>query len=494
MSASWSAQLDAGLARQALDLAPLMVRDLDGRVQIWSRGLQQLYGYTAAEASGQISHELLNTAFPQPLAEIEAELLEQGRWSGELVHRRRDNDLVVVASQWSLVRTEDGAPRAVTEVNTDISKAKRGEEDNKRLAGIVENSQDAIIGKSLDGIITSWNKAAEEMFGYAAREILGRPITLLFPSDRIAEEALILDRLRQGERIDHYETVRRRKDGRDIHVSLSVSPIRNLAGEIVGASKIARDITEQKLTQARLEEVRSELLHVSRLSTMGQMAATLAHELNQPLAAVRSYLSALRRLVGAPSMDAARIGDIVTRADGQVARAAEVIKQLREFVAKGEAERRFEDLNEVVEEAAALALVEARQRGVEVSMRLGRDLPPAFVNRVQIQQVVLNLVRNAIEAMEDTEPQLLTVSTAQRGDALEMTVADNGPGIAPEIASRLFQPFISSKRTGMGMGLSICRDIVEAHGGRLAAASNTPRGTVFSVTLPLQDMGEANGA
>jgi two-component system sensor kinase FixL len=334
------------------------------------------------------------------------------------------------------------------------------------------------------------------MFGYGAQEILGRSIDLLIPPDRFAEEELILDRLRRGERIDHYDTVRRRKDGAVIHVSISVSPLRNLAGEVVGASKIARDITEQKLTRARLDEVRSELFHVSRLSTMGQMASSLAHELNQPLTALRNYFATLRRLVGAPQADPAQLREIVALADEQAARAGDVIRHLREFVATGDTEQRLEDLNDMVEEAVALALVEARQRGMKTSKKFAQDLPPVLVDRVQIQQVVLNLVRNAAEAMDGVQPQELTISTARRGDApvVEIAVADTGPGIAPDIAARLFQPFVSSKKSGLGIGLSICREIVEAHGGRLSASPNAPKGTVFSVMLPVPDQDEANGA
>jgi two-component system sensor kinase FixL len=348
----------------------------------------------------------------------------------------------------------------------------------------------------LNGIVTSWNKAAEEMYGYSAGEILGRPIVLLLRPNLTVEEQQILDRLQRGERVDHFETVRRRKDGTEIHVSLSVSLIRNLAGEIIGVSKIARDITEQKLTRARLEEVQSELLHVARLSTIGQMASSLAHELNQPLAALRSYLAVLRRFAAAPALEREQIGEIAARADEQAARAGDVIRHVREFVAKGETERRLEDLNEVVEEAAALALVETEQNGIRTFMRLGRDLPPMLIDRVQIQQVIVNLVRNAAEAMESVQPQELTISTVRRLEerAVEIAVADTGPGIARDIVPRLFQPFVSGKRAGLGLGLSICREIAAAHGGRLSAAANAPMGTVFSLVLPLPDRDDGHGS
>jgi two-component system, LuxR family, sensor kinase FixL len=493
MSAS-SSQFNAEW--QAFDLAPVAIRDLDGKIRLWTTGMQHLYGYSAAEAVGRVSHELLKTAFPQPLRDIETEMLDQGTWSGELVHRRRDNGIVVVASLWSLFRAADGTPHAVTEVNSDLTKQKSAEAERLRLASIIESSEDAIIGKNLEGLVTSWNKAAEALFGFTAEEILGRPVAILFPLERVADEQLILERLRRGERVEHYDAVRLRKDGTEVHVSLSISPIRDLAGEIVGASKIARDITDQRRTQERLQETQAELRHVSRLSTMGKMASSLAHELNQPLTATRNYLAALRRLTAAPELDRERIGEIAARAEAQAARAGEVIRNLREFVGKGETNQRPEDLKRVVEEATALALIEAKHKGVTMVMQFDRSLPPVTIDRIQIQQVVVNLVRNAAEAMEGAEPRQLTVSTAwlTAAAAVEIAVADTGPGIAPEVAARLFQPFVTSKKSGMGLGLSICREIVEAHGGTLSARPNVPRGTVFTITLPVSVRDEGNGA
>jgi two-component system sensor kinase FixL len=302
--------------------------------------------------------------------------------------------------------------------------------------------------------------------------------------------------VRRGERVASSETTRRRKDGVEIDVSLTVSPIRDLDGKIVGASKTARDITQRKRAEKRFKELHSELLHVSRLSTMGQMASTMAHELNQPLTAVTSYLQALRRLIAAPGTDAARVEDVIDKAVAQAARAGQVIRRLREFVAKGETERRLEDVNEMVEEAVTLALVGARQQGVAVTMQLGRDIAPALVDKVQIQQVILNLVRNAVEAMEESDRRELLVSTRTPpgGHGTEIRIADTGPGLSPAIAARLFQPFQTTKRTGMGLGLSICREIIEAHHGRIAAAPNAPRGTVFTVALPEAPEEEANAA
>jgi two-component system sensor kinase FixL len=220
---------------------------------------------------------------------------------------------------------------------------------------------------------------------------------------------------------------------------------------------------------------------------MGQMASTMAHELNQPLTAVTNYLEAGRQLLAAGAGRPERIVEMMERAIGQAQRAGDVIRRLRGFVSKGETERRVQSLNKLVEEALALALVGARQRGVRTSLELDHTLPPVLVDHVQIQQVVLNLVRNAIEAMEQIERRELRIGTraVPEQGTVEIIVADTGPGIAPELADRLFQPFVTTKATGMGLGLSICREIVEAHHGRLTTAPASSGGTVFRVTLPI---------
>ena len=283
-----------------------------------------------------------------------------------------------------------------------------------------------------------------------------------------------------------------RKNGDTFPLELLVGEFR--LGDRLFFTGFVRDLTERQRTERRMQDLLSELLHVSRLSTMGQMASTLAHELNQPLTAVTNYLQGLKRLLGGGKIDSSKVIEVIDRAVEQAARAGQVIRRLREFVAKGETDRRSENLNTVVEEAVALGLVGARQYGVRIGMQLSRGATPVFIDKVQIQQVVLNLVRNAVEAMEESEPRELVVSTIfSRSDGMvELRVADSGPGLTPEIAEHLFQPFRTTKKTGMGLGLSICREIVEAHGGQISATENAPNGTVFSVTLPTRHTEEFN--
>jgi two-component system sensor kinase FixL len=224
---------------------------------------------------------------------------------------------------------------------------------------------------------------------------------------------------------------------------------------------------------------------------MGQMASTIAHELNQPLTAVMNYLEAARQVITSAPASVQRASALMQHAVVQTERAGGVIRRLRQFVSKGETERRAQSVNTLVEEALALALVGARLSSVRVILDLDRKLPPVLIDNVQIQQVLLNLVRNAVEAMELVDRRELRIATAVHNGMAVVTVADTGPGIAPEIAEKLFRPFVSTKKAGMGLGLSICRDIVEAHHGQLAALPQPEGGTIFRFTLPLGS-GEEN--
>jgi two-component system sensor kinase FixL len=353
------------------------------------------------------------------------------------------------------------------------------------LKRIVEDSDDAILSKSLDGTVLTWNAAAQRLFGYTAEEIIGRPVTMLFPADRLEEEKDILKRVRVGQRIHHYETSRLKKSGEEIDVLLSVSPIRDHTGAIAGASTILRDITAQKQASARTEQLQAELFHLSRLSAMGQMAATLAHELNQPLSAISNYLSGARKLLSIQG-DLTGLDEALAKSAEQAARAGEIVRRLRDFVLKGETTRVWQNLNQLSTETLKLALVGTKPLGLQVEMRLDPSIPPVFIDKIQLSQVIHNIVRNAVEAMQDAPERRLSLTTRSNNEPayVELEISDTGNGISPEISHRLFQPFVTTKASGMGIGLSICREIVENHGGSIAASANEPRGTAFRVVLP----------
>jgi PAS domain S-box-containing protein len=249
-----------------LSYEPMLAWRLDGPIEFWNAGAEQLYGFTRNEAVGRSSHALLQTKFPVDFAELRSQLRNGQSWLGELRHIRKDGGEVVVESRMQLFgdNTVLEANRDIT-ARIEIERALRETDLRLRsLAAIVETSDDAIVSKNLDGIVTSWNKAAERVFGYSAREAIGQPITLVIPADRQSEEREILTRIRRGERIDHFETIRQRKDGGLIAVSLTVSPVKDAGGKIVGASKIARDITEQKRNQEQISVLAREAEHRSK--------------------------------------------------------------------------------------------------------------------------------------------------------------------------------------------------------------------------------------
>ena len=254
----------------------------------------------------------------------------------------------------------------------------------------------------------------------------------------------------------------------------------------MGASKTARDITERKAAEARLRSVQGELSHVARLTEMGQLSAALAHELNQPLTAVLNYMNVAKRLLTmADPASLAKAGDAVTKAGQQALRAGQIIRRLRDFVEKRESKRTIEDVNRVAEDAIALGMVGHAALNIKVHRKLARNLAPLLIDKVQIQQVLVNLMRNAAEAMAETPRRELTISTEAIEDtAVEISVIDTGPGIPDNVAERLFQPFVTTKSGGMGIGLAISQSIVEAHGGQLAMRPNNGGGTIFTFRLP----------
>lgn len=376
-------------------------------------------------------------------------------------------------------------------------------EREARLRSILETAPDAIIVIDEQGFVESYSSAAERLFGYPADEVVGRNVSMLMPSPyREHHDDYLAQYRRTGERriigIGRV-VVGRRKDGTTFPIELAVGEVWANGRRLF--TGFMRDLTERQLTESRMQELQSELLHMSRLSDVGQMASAIAHELNQPLTAILNYVQAARRILQSKGVNLpANAAGAMDKAVAQATRASEIVRNLRSFIRKGETERRSENLNKIVGEATALGLVGAKETGIFVQLALSDGLLPVFADKVQIQQVVFNLVRNSVEAMAENEPpRELRVSTATcdgNGEPrmAEVIVSDTGPGLAPEIQANLFQPFLTTKEKGMGLGLSICRSIVEAHGGRLQAIQNPGRGVTFRFTVPLMDQDEADGA
>jgi two-component system sensor kinase FixL len=353
------------------------------------------------------------------------------------------------------------------------------------LRAILETVPDAMVVIDRDGIVQYFSTAAERLFGYTSDEIRGQNVKLLMPQPyRDQHDGYLLRYLTTGERriigIGRV-VVGLRKDGSTFPMELSV-------GEARGTrlfTGFVRDLTERQRTERRLHELQDGLLHVSRLRSMGQMAAALAHELNQPLTATANYVRAAVRLLDMVPPNLGRAREAMGSAAEQTLRSGEIIRRLRAFVARGEVSRQSEDVVNLVEEACGLALVGVQEHGITVHISQETAIPRAVVDRVQIKQVLLNLMRNAVEAMDGCDVRELAVRTGVQSDSVLVSVADTGGGIPPEISAKLFQPFVTTKPEGMGIGLSVCRTIIEAHGGRLWVESNPAGGSVFRFTLPV---------
>ena len=366
------------------------------------------------------------------------------------------------------------------------------------LQSILDTIPEGMIVIDECGIIQSFSSAAERLFGYKSGELIGTNVKGLMPSPyRESHDDYLARYLRTGERriigIGRV-VVGERKDGSTFPMELAVGEMRSSERRFF--TGFIRDLTERQKTEARLQELQAELVHISRLTAMGEMASTLAHELNQPLSAIANYLKGSRRLLEGSSDEQARmLREAMEKAADQALRAGQIIRRLRDFVARGESERRVESVRKLVEEASALALVGAKDKGVRIRFQFDPAIDLVLADKVQIQQVLLNLIRNALEAMEGCSKRELIVSTASAGDGmLSISVTDTGVGLAPEIASQLFQPFVTTKRHGMGVGLSISRTIVEGHGGQIVCETNPAGGTIFRFTLRAVSNEEVNNA
>ena len=366
------------------------------------------------------------------------------------------------------------------------------------LQSILDTVPEAMIVIDERGIMQSFSSAAERLFGCRAAEAIGQNVSTLMPAPYHENHDGYLQRyMNTGERriigIGRV-VVGQRKDGSTFPMELAVGEMKS--GDQRYFTGFIRDLTERQQTEARLQELQSELVHISRLTAMGEMASTLAHELNQPLAAIANYLKGSQRMLEGDSDEkSVTLRDALNKAADQAMRAGQIIRRLRDFVSRGESERRVENITKLAEEASALALVGVKDRGIRVQFQFDPSVDLVLADRVQVQQVLLNLIRNAMDAMETAPVRELVIAVAPaEGNFVRVSVSDSGGGIAPEIAEQLFQPFVTTKRQGMGVGLSISRTIIEAHGGRIWAEANASGGTTFHFTLAAVDEGDVDDA
>ena len=495
--------LDFATAIAGESESAMLLLDRAGTILSWNAGAERLTGWRADEVVGQ-SIALLHQSGDRGQREAAGELAQarrSGRARGERWRVRRDGseflaDVTTLAVSGD-ARTSDRAPVACCQIVRDITRetADRAARDrnDQHLRSILATVPQAMIVIDERGAIVSFSAAAEALFGYAEEEVRGRNVAMLMPEPySVRHDQYMHHYLDTGEKriigIGRVVTGRRR-NGDTFPMELAVGEA--VSDEFHLFTGFIRDLTHEQESELRMEQLRSELIHVSRLSAMGTMASTLAHELNQPLTAIANYLEAVRDLIDDGSIEPDMLREAVTESASEALRAGNIVRRLREFVARGEIEKGIENLDELIREAGRLGFAGAHEHGIRAFFDLSPDTPQVLVDRVQIQQVMVNLIRNAVDAVSDWPERDIRIATrVLPANMVEVRVIDSGPGVDPDILPRLFEAFASTKATGMGLGLSICRTIVEAHGGRIVAQQRDEGGSVFAFTLPSAETSE----
>jgi PAS domain S-box-containing protein len=480
---------------QLLDLTqdPIFVRNINDVIIYWNRGAEQLYGWSEREALGQVTHNLLQTDFPAPLEQIKTTLLNTGRWEGEVAHVKRDGTQVVVSSRWSLQRDEYGTPIGTLETNNDITARKRAQEllyrsQEAYLAAAQKLSSTGSFGWNVSNGEISWSEETYRIFGYQRTMSPSIDLVLqrIHPDDVAFVRATILDAAssRVGFDIEHRLKL---PDGsiKNLHVVVRPMTEEANASQFVGA---VMDVTAAKQAEEQLQRAQSDLAHVSRVTSLGELTASIAHEVNQPLAAIVTNGELSFEWLTRDNPPLGDVSEALTEIIDDGRRASDIVQRIRALVRRSERQKSAVDCNKVVEGIVPLIRRELSDHRVSLRLDLAQGLSSVFGDRVQLEQVVLNLVINGIQAMATVHdrPRSLTIESRQTetGEVL-VSVQDSGIGIAPENVSRLFDAFFTTKPNGLGMGLAICRSIIEAHEGQLsAAAAEEGPGSIFRFRLP----------
>jgi two-component system cell cycle sensor histidine kinase/response regulator CckA len=473
----------------------IVSKTLQGIIVSWNLGAERLYGYPASEAIGQSMTLLL----PPDRPDEEEDILQRIRRGEQVAHfetvRRRNNgELVDVSLTISPIRDAAGEIIGASHIARNISERRQLEHRLEELAAIVECAEDAIISKTLDGIILTWNQGAENVYGYTGEEALGQPMTMLLPEGRQNEESEILQRIRRGEQVAHFETVRRRKNGELIDVSLTISPVRDKSGRIIGASHVGRNVTERK-------QLEQQLRHTQKLESLGVLAGGVAHDFNNLLTGILGNASLALESVSSHHPVRGLLRDVMNASE----RASHLTRQLLAYAGKGRFIIEPVDVSALVREISSL-IQTSISKNVQVRLELRDDLPLVQADGSQIQQVVMNLVINGAEAIgADKNGTVLVTTNVQHvdehyllstiGDSAEITpgtyisleVHDTGCGMDEATLNRIFDPFFSTKFTGRGLGLAAVQGIVRGHKGTMKVYSRAGEGTTFKVLFPATD-------
>ena len=471
----------------------VLVRNLENVITYWNRGGEELYGWKREEAVGKVAHQLLQTIFPAPLERITEELLRSGRWEGELRHTRRDGIQVTVSSRWSVQQGPEGQPTGTLETNNDITQRKHVEDALRRtqetyLAEAQQLSHTGSFGWKVSSGEIFWSEEGFRIFGFnsTTRPSIELLLARVHPDD-LALVQRVIDRAANDRRDFDFEHRLRLPGGTVKHVRVVARAMQVETSNVdfVGA---VMDVTSTRLAELELQNTRTELAHVMRVTSLGELTASIAHEVNQPLGAVVANAEACLGWLDRESPDLNEAHAAIERIVRDGHRASDVIRRVRALIKRTDTQMVLLDVNEVVSEAVNIVEHELLRYRVSRRMELSRDLPAVLGDRVQLQQVLLNLLINSIEAMQpitDRPRELVIRSKQDETQQVQVTVADCGIGLSAESAHRVFDAFVTTKSSGMGMGLSICRSIIHAHGGQIWASPNEPFGATVQFTLPL---------
>jgi PAS domain S-box-containing protein len=456
----------------------IISQDMNGTITSWNEAARQLYGYTTDEIVGQPILKLI----PEEMYLEEFEILEKIRAGKRIDHYetvrvRKDGKRLQVSVSISPVKDDTGRVIGATKIVRDVSDRKRSDASHFRLAAIVDSADDAIISKDLNGIVETWNQGARRMFGYTSEEMTGQPMLRLIPKELHYEEEEILKKLRAGERIDHYETTRMRKNGELIEVSVTISPITNNEGVVIGASKIARDISDRK----RIEKM---LIQSEKLAATGRMAAAIAHEINNPLESLMNLIFLARK----NSATTPQVQGYLLTAESELERVSHIARQtLGYYRDTGSPSEVY--LHDLIENVLTVYQSKLLTNGIMVESSYN-DLRKISVSPGEILQVYSNVIANAIDAMRDGGRLFVSLRATMSldGDGIQTIVRDEGMGISQEYFERIFEPFFTTKgNLGTGIGLWVTKQLVERRGGQIAVNSSTEpgkSGTSIAIYIP----------
>jgi PAS domain S-box-containing protein len=474
----------------------VFVRDMNDVIIYWNRGAEELYEWKKTEAVGKISHQLMQTVFPASLEEITAELLRTDRWEGELVHTKKDGTQAIVASRWSVQRDARGHPIATLETNNDITERKQAENALRRSDAYLTEAQRLSLTGSFGWKVSSgelyWSEETFRILGYdrTTKPSLELIVQRTHPAD-IARVRELVDRASREGRDWELEHQLLMPDGsiKSAHVVARAARDESGRVEFIGA---IMDVSAAKRAEQELRQAQAELAHISRVTALGELAASIAHEVNQPITGVVSNAEAALSWLGAEPPNLVRVREVLGHIVKDGLRAGDIIYRIRALIKRAPPRMAQVDVNEAVLDVITLTRSELLRHGVLLETRLATGLPLIEGDRIQLQQVMLNLILNAVEAMSgiDEGARAMQISSGREGsNGVLVSVRDLGPGLDPQSADRLFEAFYTTKPDGLGMGLAICSSIVTAHGGKLWATANEPRGAVFQFTLPLVGRG-----